>query len=250
MNLQYEQEFEVGFELVDYTLNLKLNGLCTFMQTVANKHASLLGLNYYQNADNSEEENSYYWILSKAKYVVDKYPKWEEMVQLRTFPRGRHRLAAMRGFDIINNGEKCGYIIGEYLLMDARRQRPVKIQGRTDALAVIDFPYEGEVIEKLKPEGQLQKTDIRKPYYTEIDLNNHMNNAFYINWATDMLDLEIHDKYEIAEFQINYNKGIQYGQSIKVSLYYNSLDEDMYVTGDSEEEGKNYFTVKMRLRHK
>ena len=244
MSLRLKEEYKVQFDAVDFTGKITINGLCSYMQIIAANHASLLNVNYYKN----NEGPQYYWILSKVKYVIDEYPRWEEKVTLETYPGGYEKLYAVRLFDIYNEaGRKIGYIIGDYLLMDPDKKRPVKIKGGGEGLSFLDFPYEGECLPKLKiPEGVL-KIENRKAYYSEMDLNEHMNNGHYIKWVVDMLPLEVLRTHEISSFEINYNTSVTYGTEVKVVLSQNE-DGAYVIYGNSMDDTTNYFVATVILR--
>lgn len=243
MSLRLRETYKVQFDRVDFTGKMTLNGLCSYMQMIAANHASKLGFNYYKNS----EEPEYYWILSRAKYVVETYPKWEDEVQIETYPGGYEKLFAVRLFDIYKQNQKVGHIIGDYVLMDVKKHRPAKIKGATGALSFLDFPYEGESLEKIKvPTQDSIRTEVRKAYYSEMDLNGHMNNAHYIRWSVDMLSLDIFEAYEIASFEINYNTSITCDTKVVLQLILE--DEKTYVvTGNSLDGTENYFIAKMVL---
>ena len=243
MSLKLKEAYKVQFDAIDFTGKMTINGLCSYMQIIAANHASLLNFNYYKNSETPE----YYWILSKVKYVMDDYPKWEEKIVIETYPVGYEKLYAVRLFDIYNeSGKKIGHIIGNYLLMDAVKRRPVKIKGNTGALSFLDFPYEGESLVKLKIPESVLKVERRKAYYSEIDLNEHMNNAHYIKWVVDMLPLELLRDHEIRTFEINYNTSITYGTEVKVVLSQNESNEYV-VYGNSIDDAINYFVAKVVL---
>ena len=104
-----------------------------------------------------------------------------------------------------------------------------------------------DLLEKLKMSGQVVLEEVRKAFYSEMDLNGHMNNSHYIRWAVDMLPMEVLTDYEIAEFEINYNASITFGKQVKLTLAKD--DEGAYiVAGDDLETQSNYFMAKMTLR--
>ena len=245
MTLKLRETYKVQFDSIDFNGKISINGLCSYMQMIAANHASILGFNYYKNSGTPE----YYWILSRVKYVIENYPEWEEEIQVETYPGGCEKLFAVRLFDFYNTkNQKIGYIIGDYILMDVAKKRPARIKGHTGALAFLDFPYEGESLDKLKiPNGEPIRLERRKAYYSEMDLNGHMNNAHYVRWVVDMLPIEMLKQYEISSLEINYNTSIAYGTEVEVGLI--DLKEEGYmVYGNDIGNGKNYFIAQIKLR--
>lgn len=239
-----KEHYQVDFDVLDFNGKLSINGLSSYMQTVAAKHATKLGINFYK----SGEKQVYYWILARVKYEVHRYPRWEDQVALETYPGGHDKLFAVRLFDLTDaKGQLIGRITGDYLLMDAQKGRPVKIKGAPGPLAVLDFPYEGEKLERIPLPEEILGEDIRKAYYSELDLNGHMNNAHYIRWSVDMLPLELLKTSEIKSLQINYNTSVTYGVEVKIVIGKNK--EGHYVIAGNSLDGQiNYFTAEMILR--
>lgn len=249
MTLRLRENYKVQFDSVDFNGYLSINGVSSYMQIIAGNHASILGFNYYIN----QGVPDYYWILSRVKYVINEYPKWEDEIQIETYPGGYEKLFAVRMFDLYNKqGNKIGYIIGDYILMDAHKKRPARIKGN-ETLAFLNFPYEGELLAKLKaPTGDIRNEALhiekRKAYYSELDLNGHMNNAHYVRWIADMFGVEQFESYEIAELEINYNVSITYGTEVEVFLL-QEQDEDHYtICGNSLDGTVQYFISKVQLR--
>jgi len=251
MSLKLRENYKVEFDRIDFNGKISINGLCSYMQMIAANHASLLGFNYYKNSDTPE----YYWILSRVKYVIETYPRWEDEVKVETYPGGYDKLFAVRLFDFYNQeDQKIGYIIGDYILMDAVKKRPARIKGATGTLAFLDFPYEGECLEKLRIPSkeelndlQVIKVERRKAFYSEMDLNEHMNNAHYIRWIVDVLPIEWLKTHEISSLEVNYNTAITCGTEVDVLLIQNESKEYM-IYGSSIDGNTNYFASRLKLR--
>lgn len=249
MTLRLRENYKVEFDHVDFKGYLSINGISSYMQIIAGNHASILGFNYYMNQGMPE----YYWILSRVKYVIDEYPKWEDDIQMETYPGGCEKLFAVRLFDLYNKeGNPIGHIIGDYILMDTHKKRPARIKGN-ETLAFLDFPYEGEVLTKLKApiediKNQAVYSEKRKAYYSELDLNGHMNNAHYVRWVADMFSVEQYENYEIAELEINYNVSITYGTEVEIFLVPEEDETHYTICGNSLDGKVQYFISKVKLR--
>ena len=245
MTVSLKEKYKVPFDNIDFTGKINMNGISSYMQIIAANHASILGFNYYKNGESMPE---YYWIISRVKYVIDQYPLWEEEFTITTYPGGYDKLYAVRCFDLCTvEGKPIGKIIGDYLLMDVKKQRPARIKGAQGNLACLDFPYEGEKLEKLRLPETHNLEQIRCAYYSELDLNGHMNNAHYVRWIVDALPLELLKAHEISSLEINYNTSITYGVNVKVCL--SQQDPLNYmIYGNSLDDETNYFIAKVALR--
>lgn len=245
MNLRLREEHQVEFTEIDFTGKLTINSISDWLQIIAANHASQLGISYYKDCGTVE----YYWVLSRVKYVIDEYPKWEDHVAIETYPGGYNKLFAVRLFDLIDSkGKMWGYIIADYLLLDGQKKRPVRIKGAESPLDILDFPYEGERLEKVECVGTPIQEEIRKARYSELDLNQHMNNGHYIKWIMDILPLEFLRDKEISSLQVNYNTSVTYGEQVKIALI-QVEEDDFRVCGTSLDGEVNYFTARVTVRN-
>ena len=241
--LRLREEHKIEFEDMDFTEKLAMHGIVHYMQQLAANHATKLGMNYYK----SEDKDNYYWITARVKFEMSKYPKWGEAIAIETYPGGYDRLFAMRLFDLFNKDEKIGHIIGNYILMNAETERPTKIKGAKPPLNVLDFPYEGKSLGKIVLPTEIIKEETRKARYTEIDVNKHMNNAYYVKWVVDMIDLEDFYHKEIESLQINYNTSVAYNTKVKVKMGINRQNEQI-IYGTSLDNTIDYFSAKLVMR--
>ena len=64
--------------------------------------------------------------------------------------------------------------------------------------------------------------DKRKIYYSEIDLNSHLNNCSYIKLLVDLKDKKFYEKYKISRINVSYKKELNEGD--KVDIYCSNLN--------------------------
>ena len=93
-------------------------------------------------------------------------------------------------------------------------------------------------------ENELKHVMTRQVLYSDIDLNQHMNNARYIDWALDVLDLELHRNHFISEVTIHYKKEIL--PLSFVDLYVGCVDNRHIVEGRNK-EGEVHFLIEIHF---
>jgi acyl-ACP thioesterase len=72
--------------------------------------------------------------------------------------------------------------------------------------------------------------------YSDIDTNGHMNNCRYIEWALDLIDLDVFKNKSIQYLAINYLKEIQPLKMVKLYLY---KEHTLYIIkGSADDEDK------------
>ncbi|MGL4345903.1 MAG: acyl-[acyl-carrier-protein] thioesterase [Cellulosilyticaceae bacterium] len=213
--MKHNKYFEIAFRDVDQKGYLKMSALVDHMQETSNEHAALLGIDFQE----AYEGHPYYWIVSRAKMCLETYPKWKDKIRIETYPVGADRLFAVRRFNIYNEqDEQMGYIIGYYIVMDGKQHRPVRLKTFEGDFALFREKYEGEELPKLELATYRHREDVRKVRSGEIDSNNHMNNAHYIRWTSDLLTCEELLEHPIRSIQTNYITSLVEGDEVKVIL--------------------------------
>lgn len=241
---EHTMDVIITFRDVDATKRLTMNAIVDYMQEIANQHAEVLGIDFAINPDKQE----LFWIVSRAKVHMDKYPVLGEKIKFITHTAGIDRLFAVRHFDIVDAyGEKIGYIIGDYVLMDSNTKRPVRLKNLEGTLKCLEGPYEGEVLPKLDAPEHIEVCDGRKVRASEIDFNAHMNNAHYVRWTVDMFSWKELGTKEIESIQTNYITSLVEGVEAKIIR---GLDAEgnTIIQGTSADNSTIYWTSKVVLR--
>lgn len=240
---KYSKVFHVAFRDVNAHGHLRMNALVDYMQQIANEHARQLDFDF-SGADN---ENGVIWVVSRAKMHIEKLLHEGDTLHIETYPAGIDKLFAVRRFDLFDASHtRIGYIIGDYILLDCKTYRPIRLKHLPGRLSALEWPYEGETLPKLKKIVTIEKEDRRKVRTSEIDLNQHMNNAHYIRFTVDLFSSETLAKTPIKSIQTNYIKSLTEGDEVKI-IRGKDEDGNTLVQGMSLDESLVYWTSKIEF---
>jgi medium-chain acyl-[acyl-carrier-protein] hydrolase len=197
----WTDEYLISSYEVDAKGKASLPTLSKFMQETAYNHADHLEFGYHQL-----KEKNLFWVLSRLLIKINKYPKWGDKIQIRTWPSGMERLFAFRDFRILDKqGNPIGAASTAWLMLDAhkrRPQRPDELKARIKLLpnerALEDKPAK---VPGLSSPVEGAFFPVR---YSDLDLYNHVNNAKYIEWILDSFPEEMHREFAVTEFEINF----------------------------------------------
>lgn len=163
-----------------------LDGVASLLQEAAWQHARRLGFAF------TEEEAPLFWVLHRIRVRFYRKPRWNDMVNLTTWPSGMERLYALREFHIDDHGgARLVDVSSAWIILDAVRRRPVRPQNHlpTDRIhpqRLLDLPtvkLPGIPPEEVKlPNGQTPWNLVRP---SDTDRNRHVNNARYVQWMQD-----------------------------------------------------------------
>lgn len=183
----HTESFKVRTWDVDRSDRITIAAIYNYCQEVAGNHATLLGVGTaYMQA------NGIVWILARMSALLDRRPASGSELVVRTWPRGTDRLFAMRDYEL---ADTAGAVLGRgrsaWMVVDAASFRPRRPEAVAQGLPTNegrDSLADGALPIKA-PEG-LALAARREVAYSDIDYNNHMNNARYAQWVQDAIDPE------------------------------------------------------------
>ena len=216
--------------------------LFNILQDAASRHADLLGVGLHQL-----KENNLIWVLSRIRFQMDDYPEYGETIRITTFPSGFDRLFAFRQFQIesADTGKHFGTAGSAWLTLRPDTLRPVspELFLRDNPVWQMEMPqcFHEELGKIRLPDGQsLQNSLAHRISATEIDYNNHLNNAYYGILTEDWLGEKTGSLVRVRDIQINFNCSSTFQDTLTCSgTIYD--DQRFYVEGTLASNGKNAF---------
>jgi medium-chain acyl-[acyl-carrier-protein] hydrolase len=219
--------------------------LCNYLQVSAFRHAHNLGFDYTRK-DGFDK----LWVLIRMLIHINKYPAWNDEIEIKTWHRGAEGLVAMRDFEILDaNGNKIGAVSSHWFLLDPGTRKPVVPDISDPALSSVwpvkameDQP--GRIL--IRDDLPLIRTVTAG--YTDLDMYMHVNNAKYIDWVLNLFPEEMHRKYNISSFLIEFLSEVRYAEEIHLFASINV--EESLVKGVREGDGKTIFKVKINWKER
>ena len=207
----WEQNFIVRSYDVDPGWKLKLSTLFSYMQEAAVNHSYDLGVGYHDL-----EKSGMFWVLSRIKVRIKRMPGWKDAVTVKTWPKGRDRLFALRDFVVLDaNNDAVISVTSLWLLIKKDNRRPQRIQSLPVPLPENQgiHAFE-ESLEKIKPFDAQEPNHTRQVLPDDLDVNYHVNNARYIDWIMDCFDPSFSTANTLKTIQVNYLDEAMYKEQI------------------------------------
>ena len=239
MNLKWTEYFKIRIYDVDFNNKVKLSSIFNFMQEVATSHAANLNVGL-----DDLLENGLFWVLSRVKLEILQYPTLGEEIKVETWPKGIDKLFALRDFNIYNSDNKViAKATTAWLIIDSKRLRPKRPKIFSERIpsfptehAIIEIPE--KIIESPKKESVLHK----KIRYTDIDVNNHMNNVKYVEMILDAFSEDVFKTKKIKAMQVNFLSECKFGDEVQVFLgTYDDNSNFSFVEGINKHTNKRGF---------
>lgn len=189
-------------------------------------------------------QHSAFWMLARMWYRLERPLRWSEEVTIRTWHRGAKTALMYRDFDIFVGDEWVGEAVSGWVLADMDSRKLLRL----GAVAVLEGTSGGELcksknLSKVRMPAEMRLADRRKMRYSDTDINAHVNNTRYADFACDAWEMEnCPDDRFLAEMQLGYVAECRAGEEIDMMV--GSQDDTCYVQG-VDSEGNVRFQVRM-----
>lgn len=203
--------------LCDRYGELPLSTLTKMMVDVSGRHTDKINdgaINDYM------EKHNLSWIILQYHIDITRSPRNGEKITIITYADGYNRLFCYRNFEIFSEeGDLLAKAEMTFAWMDIEKRKLVSLDSQV--MDVFGAPYEKR-IRRLATPRALDETASNlikehfKIYYSDIDVNNHVNNSVYIKWTIDSLGIDFLNSHQINSFNIKYEKEILQGEDVQV----------------------------------
>ena len=206
-------------------------------QTVAGEHATQLGCGFEPLFS-----QNLLWVLVRTKYQVVRQPNMYQAITVKTWPLAPSRIGFQREY-LIEDEQGNPLIKGssDWVIIHSKERKIVSADN--------DYPKMEHLTEKCFPERVKKLPDFDAegdgfaicPTFSQLDMNGHVNNTKYANYAMDALNPT--EEIEINSFQIDYRHEVQKGDFIKL---YTKKDENFALIKGVNNLGETAFICKLQ----
>lgn len=185
--------------------------VCDLLQEVAGTNA--LELNFDISQLNSHHIT---WVLHRLQVQMKELPSWRNIITIKTWPSGGNGLRAYRDFVIFDaDGNEIGSSLSYWLMVDLKSKRPMRIPQEILDMAPDDETHVLPISNsRLNIESEIAVSKTFNVRQSDLDLNHHVNNVKYIDWALEAVST---DK-AVRSIDIEFRNECRYGDEIEVGV--------------------------------
>ena len=178
-----------------------IQALCNYFQEAAGNHAARLGAGMQKLMEQGQS-----WVLSRMLVQMSAFPGWHDGVTIDTWPAGVERMFALRLFRLRCGERMIGFGTSAWLLFDLDRRRPLRPE------FVRDFAVDGPELDlETKLSGKVEPPSGQCPWQrpftvrtSDLDMNQHVNNVNYIDWALEAVPPDTRRSCRLHRLQIEF----------------------------------------------
>ena len=208
----YHREYEIESTQVNASRELKLASLLGILQDVAINGAEYVGV-----GTSVTLPKGLLWVVSRMEIQVERMPKYQEKVDVYTYPGitlgffyPRHFFVKDKEGNILLRASSVWALIhADDRRIEMRNQFP-DINGSVET---------GELPRpaKLIPAKGMPLLGERVIRYSDVDLNGHLNNTKYVEIIEDLESGEVHARRSLKRIVLNYEHELREGETITLT---------------------------------
>jgi acyl-ACP thioesterase len=180
------------------------------MQDLASLHASMLGVGIKQLW-----EQNLTWFLSGTRLQINSLPIFGDIIIGKTWPSAQQNKLALREFQFLNHdGDSVAVATTSWFLINVKNKIPVDPKEFLKKLKVESSRVIQDPFEKLPEFFAAENEAVFEVRLSDLDVNKHVNNVSYIEWALESIPLDNIRNQFPADIIAYYKKEAFYGDCI------------------------------------
>ncbi|XVF34771.1 hypothetical protein REPUB_Repub18cG0087500 [Reevesia pubescens] len=214
--LVFSQNFSIRSYEIGADRTASIETLMNHLQETAINHcrsAGLLGEGFGSTPEMCKK--NLIWVVTRMQVVVDRYPTWGDVVQVDTWVSASGKNGMRR--DWLVSDSKTGEILTRasslWVMMNKLTRRlskiPEEVRGEIEPYFMNSDPVVAEDSRKLVKLDDSTAEYVRKgltPRWSDLDVNQHVNNVKYIGWILESAPQPILETHELSSMTLEYRR--------------------------------------------
>ncbi|KAG8367403.1 hypothetical protein BUALT_Bualt16G0068300 [Buddleja alternifolia] len=212
----FRQNFSIRSYEIGADRTASVETLMNHLQETALNHvknAGLLGDGFGSTPEMCKR--NLIWVVTKMQVVVDRYPTWGDVVQVDTWVAASGKNGMRRDWLVrdSNTGDVLTRASSLWVMMNKETRRlakiPDEVREEIGGYFVDSPPIVDDDSRKL-PKLDDNTADIihtgLTPRWSDLDVNQHVNNVKYVGWILESAPLPILETHELAGMTLEYRR--------------------------------------------
>ena len=237
----YKCKSRIGLEDVGYSNKITNKAIIKILENAGGMHSESLNLGL-----NSIEITGFSWILLGWKVKVIVRPRYNEELTVNTWGRESNRAFTYRDYELYDeSGNLCIIATSKWAIVDIKNGHLAEItpELREPYKCEEKKVFNSDYSFKLKEPETIDREIRYKVQRRDIDINKHVHNLYYLDFAYEALPEEIYENFEFNNIEIMYKRQTKLNDEIK--CLYTKDGEQNIVTIKSIDDNLLHAIIKL-----
>lgn len=210
----FEHDFEIGLRDIENPNFLSNKSILAFLENIGSYHSDSInfGLNNIPLTHSS-------WVLLGWKVKVLQRPIYGDKLHIVTWAKNAEKFSTYRDFEVYNSANELVIVAtSKWVLIDTTTGKlkpiPEEVLNLYNPDTKNALPEEDCILKKLNVSDNYISSCTYTVSRSQIDLNNHMHNLYYLDMAYEVLTEDVY-KNMFNYFEISYKKQIRLHEQVK-----------------------------------
>ena len=242
MSTYHEMTFRVDSRDVDMYNQCRPSAVLGYLQEAATQAAVKLGA----SGPAILEKYNCLWMVTRNWVELSAPLRWNEEITIQTWHRGASGASTYRDFDILRDGQRIGQGVGLWVMVDKDSHKLFRMKDLEEFQGTDGGERKKNIrLHRVNLPQNFEGESSREMRYSDTDINGHINNIHYPDFACDALHLERHGQGKfVSSFQVGYVGECHAGETI--SIHTAQQGDTLYAQGVGG-EGDERFDFSLTL---
>ena len=236
MSVYYDMECRVDSRDVDLFNQCRPSAVLGLLQEAATRAALALGV----SGPEVREKYGCLWMVTRNWVELDAPLRWNDRLTIRTWHRGASGVSSYRDFDLYRDGKPIGQGVSVWVLVEADSHKLFRMKNLTEFNGTDGGELKKSIrLHRVVMPEQFDERHRRDMRYSDTDINGHVNNIHYADFACDALHLEkLGQGHFVRSFQIGYISECRAGETVWVDTAVRGTE--LYARGEGEDGAERF----------
>lgn len=214
--LVFRQNFSIRSYEIGADRTASIDTLMNHLQETALNHvrsAGLLGDGFGSTPEMCKK--NLIWVVSKMQIIVDRYPIWNDVVQVDTWVAASGKNGMRRDWLVrdANTGHILTRATSVCVMMNRETRKlsrmPDEVRDEIGPYFVDSPPVVDDDKRKLPKLDESTADYVRSgltPKWSDLDVNQHVNNVKYIGWILESTPQQVLETHELCTMTLEYRR--------------------------------------------
>ena len=222
----YSEQFLISSTDTDAYYECRPASLLAYIQRVITEHAQLTGT----SRDDVMAKYNSYWMVLRIWISMRRPVIWGETLTVRMTVRRPHGTRVYRDCDLYIGDEQIGEATSMWVLANRRTKRPILLESLPELPKEDAGSAKSITLSRVVFPENMSLHHRRELFYSDTDINGHINNTRYVDLACDAAELNLrpHGVF-MKELLISYVGECFAGEEL--SIYRGKKGDTLFIHG-------------------